>query len=48
MSLAALLKKVRKIEIRTTRLVNDLFGGEYESIFKGQGLEFADVPEYVP
>ncbi len=36
MSLAALLKKVRKIEIRTTRLVNDLFGGEYESVFKYQ------------
>jgi len=45
---AALLKKVRKIEIRTTRLVNDLFGGEYESVFKGQGIEFADVREYVP
>lgn len=48
MSLAALLKKVRKIEIRTNRLVNDLFGGEYESVFKGQGIEFADVREYVP
>ena len=45
---ATLLKKVRKIEIRTTRLVNDLFGGEYESVFKGQGIEFADVREYVP
>ena len=43
-----ILKKVRKIEIRTTRLVNDLFGGEYESVFKGQGIEFADVREYVP
>ena len=42
-----ILKKVRKIEIRTTRLVNDLFGGEYESVFKGQGIEFADVREYV-
>ena len=45
---AELLKKVRKIEIHTTRLVNDLFGGEYESVFKGQGIEFADVREYVP
>ena len=45
---AALLKKVRKIEIHTNRLVNDLFGGEYESVFKGQGIEFADVREYVP
>jgi uncharacterized protein (DUF58 family) len=43
-----LLRKIRKIEIHTTRLVNDLFGGEYESVFKGQGIEFADVREYVP
>ncbi len=43
-----ILKKVRHIEIRTTRLVNDLFGGEYQSVFKGQGIEFADVREYVP
>jgi uncharacterized protein (DUF58 family) len=42
------LKRVRHIEIRTTRLVNDLFGGSYESVFKGQGIEFADVREYVP
>ena len=45
---AAILKKVRRIEIHTNRLVNDLFGGEYESVFKGQGIEFADVREYVP
>ncbi len=31
-----ILRKVRHIEIRTTRLVNDLFGGEYESVFKGK------------
>lgn len=43
-----LFKKIRHIEIRTTRLVNDLFGGEYQSVFKGQGIEFADVREYVP
>jgi uncharacterized protein (DUF58 family) len=43
-----ILKKVRHIEIRTTRLVNEAFGGEYESVFKGQGIEFADVREYVP
>ncbi len=43
-----ILKQVRRIEIRTTRLVNDLFGGEYRSVFKGQGIEFADVREYVP
>lgn len=45
---ATLLKKVRHIEIRTNRLVNDLFGGEYESVFKGQGIEFSDVREYIP
>lgn len=43
-----ILKQVHRIEIRTTRLVNDLFGGEYKSVFKGQGIEFADVREYVP
>lgn len=43
-----ILKQVRRIEIRTTRLVNDLFGGEYRSVFKGQGIEFADVREYFP
>lgn len=42
-----IFKQVRRIEIRTTRLVNDLFGGEYKSVFKGQGIEFADVREYV-
>lgn len=43
-----ILRQVRHIEIQTTRLVNDLFGGEYQSVFKGQGIEFADVREYVP
>lgn len=43
-----ILRKIRHIEIRTSRLVNDLFGGEYQSVFKGQGIEFADVREYVP
>ena len=42
-----LIRQVRRIEITTTRLVNDLFGGEYESVFKGRGIEFADVREYV-
>jgi uncharacterized protein (DUF58 family) len=43
-----ILRQVRRIEIQTTRLVNDLFGGEYRSVFKGRGIEFADVREYVP
>lgn len=43
-----LLKKVRKIEIRTRRMVNNLFGGEYHSSFRGQGMEFDEVREYQP
>ncbi|MCP4566032.1 MAG: DUF58 domain-containing protein [FCB group bacterium] len=43
-----IFKKVRRIEIRTRRLVNDLFSGEYHSTFKGQGMEFEDVREYSP
>ena len=42
------LKKVRQIEIRTRHLVADLFGGEYHSVFKGRGMEFAEVREYTP
>ncbi len=41
-----ILKKVRRIEIRTRRLVNDVFSGEYHSIFKGRGMEFDEVREY--
>ena len=48
MNTAEIIKKVRKIEIHTTKLVNDMFGGAYQSVFKGQGIEFADVREYVP
>ncbi len=43
-----ILQKVKLIEIRTRRLVNDLFGGEYHSAFKGMGMEFAEVREYFP
>jgi uncharacterized protein (DUF58 family) len=42
------LKKVRRIEIRTKKLVNDLFSGEYHSTFKGQGMEFEEVRQYEP
>jgi len=45
---AELLKKIRRIEIRTKRLVNDLFSGEYHSTFKGQGMEFEEVRQYEP
>ncbi len=42
------LKQIRHIEIRTGKLVNEVFAGEYESIFKGRGMEFSEVREYQP
>ena len=47
-NLTEVLKKIRRIEIRTKRLVNDVFSGEYHSVFKGQGMEFDEVREYQP
>lgn len=41
-----IIKRIRKIEITTRSLVSELFSGEYHSMFKGQGLEFAEVREY--
>ena len=41
-----ILKKIRRIEIFTNRLVNTVFAGEYESVFKGQGITFDEVREY--
>lgn len=41
-----ILKKVKSIEIQTRGLVNDVFSGEYHSVFKGRGMEFAEVREY--
>ena len=46
MDIKHLLKKIRKLEIRTKGLVEDVFGGEYHSTFKGQGMEFAEVRPY--
>lgn len=43
-----ILRQVKLVELRTRRLVNSLFSGEYRSIFKGQGMEFAEVREYQP
>ncbi len=43
-----ILKKVRRIEIRTNRLVNESLAGEYHSVFKGRGMEFDEVREYTP
>ncbi|HBE73369.1 MAG TPA: DUF58 domain-containing protein [candidate division Zixibacteria bacterium] len=45
---ADFVKKLRRIEIRTRRIVNTTFAGEYRSTFKGTGLEFVDVREYLP
>ncbi len=41
-----LLKKVRLIEIKTRGMVNQVFSGEYHSVFKGRGMEFSEVREY--
>ncbi len=41
-----LIKQVRQIEIRTRGLVNQVFSGEYHSVFKGRGMEFSEVREY--
>jgi uncharacterized protein (DUF58 family) len=41
-----ILKKVRRLEITTRGLVNDVFSGEYHSVFKGRGMEFSEVLEY--
>ena len=43
-----LLAKVRKIEIRTRRLVEELTGGAWHSVYKGRGIEFSEVREYTP
>lgn len=43
-----ILKKVRQIEVRTNRLVNDSLAGSYHSVFKGSGMNFDEVREYVP
>ena len=42
------LKAIKRIEIKTGRLVNDIFAGQYESVFKGRGMEFSEVREYLP
>ena len=46
MDTKALLKKVRKIEIKTRRLSDNIFGGEYQSTFKGRGMTFSEVRQY--
>ncbi|SHI41756.1 DUF58 domain-containing protein [Pseudozobellia thermophila] len=46
MNTKELLKKVRKIEIKTRRLSDHVFGGEYHSTFKGRGMTFSEVRQY--
>ncbi len=46
METSELLKKVRKIEIKTRGLSNQIFSGEYHSAFKGRGMTFSEVREY--
>lgn len=43
-----ILKKVRQVEIKTNRLVDDTLSGHYHSVFKGRGMDFDEVREYVP
>jgi uncharacterized protein (DUF58 family) len=47
-ALPEVLKQVRRIELRTRGLVSSRFSGEYHSVFKGQGIEFVEVREYLP
>ncbi len=46
MNAREVLKQVRRIEIKTRGMVNDVFSGEYNSVFKGRGMSFAEVREY--
>lgn len=43
-----IIAKIRRLEIRTGRMVNEIFAGQYESVFKGRGMEFDEVREYFP
>jgi len=43
-----LIGQVHRLEIKTRRLVNEIFSGQYGSVFRGMGMEFAEVREYVP
>jgi len=43
-----LIKRIREIQIYTSRAVNASFAGQYESVFKGRGMQFDEVREYTP
>ena len=42
------LKNIRRIQITTSRMVSDIFAGQYQSVFKGKGMEFDEVRQYQP
>ena len=42
----ALIKKIKKIEIKTGRVIEEIFSGNYRSAFKGNGMEFEEIREY--
>jgi uncharacterized protein (DUF58 family) len=48
MTIAELLESVRRVEVRTNRLVNDMMVGAYLSHFKGRGMDFEELREYIP
>src|SRR4029077_17929510 len=48
MTITELIASVRRIEVRTNRLVHDMMGGAYLSHFKGRGMDFEELREYVP
>ena len=48
MTIAELLESVRRVEVRTNRLVNDTMVGAYLSHFKGRGMDFEELREYIP
>ena len=48
LDVSELLKKVRQVEIVARRTVNELFAGQYKSVFRGRGMEFSEVREYQP
>src|SRR5206468_12661499 len=48
MTLGDILEAVRRVEVRTNRLVNDMMVGAYLSHFKGRGMDFEELREYIP
>ncbi|HWL93824.1 MAG TPA: DUF58 domain-containing protein, partial [Phycisphaerae bacterium] len=48
MEATELIKRIRRIQIRTSHMASDVFAGQYHSAFKGQGIEFEEVREYAP